>query len=95
MEKAPPPKRPCYDAAFWVEALRLASESCSTLPAARALNIDTKRLYDRQKAAQLPLPADPIEAADLRTLRAATKRLAQELDMLKKAIDIFSHPLTP
>ena len=63
--------------------------------AARALNIDAKRLYAWQKAAQQPLPADPAEAAEVRTLRAANKRLAQEMDILKKAIAIFSHPLTP
>ncbi len=45
MEKAPPSKRPRYDAAFRAEALRLASESRSTLAAARALNIDPKRRY--------------------------------------------------
>jgi transposase len=33
-------KRPRYDAAFRAEALRLASESCSTLDAARALKIN-------------------------------------------------------
>ena len=92
MEKAPAPKRPRYDAAFRAEALRLASESRSTLAAARALNIDAKRRYAWQKAAQQPLPADP---AEVRTLRAANKRLAQELDILKKAIAIFSHPPTP
>jgi len=98
MEKAPPTKRPRYDAAFRAEALRLASESRSTLAAARALNIDPKRLYAWQKAAQQPLqplPADPAEAAEVRILRAANKRLAQELDILKKAIAIFSHPPTP
>ena len=114
MEKAPPPKRPRYDAAIRAEALRLASESRSTLAAARALNIDAKRLYAWQKAAQQPLPTDPAEAAEVRTLRAATacrycvpllraanKRLAQELDILKKAIAskcykrIISHPPTP
>ena len=45
MEKASPTKRPRYDAVFRAEALRLASESRSTLVAARALNIDPKRLY--------------------------------------------------
>ena len=45
MGKAPPIKRPRYDAAFRAEALRLASESRLTLVAARALNIDAKRLY--------------------------------------------------
>ena len=94
MEKAPPTKRPRYDAAFRAEAL-LASESRSTLAAARALNIDPKRLYAWQKAAQLPLPADPAEAAEVRALRVANKRLTQELDILKKAIAIFSHPPTP
>lgn len=59
MEKAPATKRPRYDAAFRAEALRLASESRSTLAAARALNIDPKRLYAWQKAALPPLPADP------------------------------------
>ena len=95
MEKAPPTKRPRYDATFRAEALRLASESRSTPPAARALNIDPKRLYAWQKAVQPPLPADPAEAAEVRALRAANKRGTQELDMLKKAIAIFSHPPTP
>ena len=58
MEKAPPLKRPRYDATFRDEALRLASESRSTLVAARALNIDAKRLYAWQKAAQPPLPTN-------------------------------------
>ena len=56
------------------------------LPAARALNIDAKRLYAWQKAAQKHLPADPAEATEVRTLRAANKRMVQEPDRLKKAI---------
>ena len=66
MEKAPPTKRPRYDAAFRAEALRLASESRSTLAAARALNIDAKQIYAWQKAAQQPLPDDPAEVRALR-----------------------------
>ena len=50
-------------------------------PPPRALNIDAKRLYAWQKAAQQPLPTDPAEAAEARTLRAANKRLVQELDI--------------
>lgn len=92
MEKASPTKRPRYDAAFRSEALRLASESRSTRAAARALNIDVKRLYAWQKAAQPSVPTDPVEAAEVRALRAANKRLAQELEILKKAIAIFSQP---
>ena len=95
MEKAPSSKRPRYAAAFRAEALRLASESRSTLAAARALHIDAKRIYAWQKAAQPLLPTDPTEAAEVRALRTANKRLAQELDILKKAIAIFSHPPTP
>ena len=49
--KAPAPKRPRYDATFRAEALRLTNESHSTLAAARALNIDAKRLHAWQKAA--------------------------------------------
>ena len=84
MEKAPPPNRPRHDAAFRAEALCLASESRSTLAAARALNINAKLLYQWQKAAQKPLPTDPAEAAEVRALRTANKRLAQEPDILKK-----------
>ena len=40
-----PTTRRKYDAAFRTEALRLAGESRSTQAAARALNIDPKRLY--------------------------------------------------
>ena len=72
MEKAPPTKRPRYDAAFRAEARRLASESRPTLAAARALNSDAKRIYAWQKAAQAPLSA---EAAEVRALCTANKRL--------------------
>ena len=75
MEKAPPTKRPRYEAAFRAGALRLASESRSTLAAARALNIDAKRIYAWQKAAQAPLTADPAEAAEVRAMRTANNRL--------------------
>jgi transposase len=67
-----------------------ASESHSTLPAARALNINVKLLYQWQKAAQQPLPADPQEAAEVRALRAQVRRQAQELEISKKASAIFS-----
>ena len=91
MEKAFPTKRPRYEAAFRAEALRLASESRSTLAAARALNINAKLLYQWQKAAQQPLPAAPHRAAEVRALRVQVRRQAQELEILKKAIAIFSH----
>ncbi len=45
MEKAPPPKRPRYDATFRAEALRRARESRSAQAAARALNIRPELLY--------------------------------------------------
>ena len=66
--------------------MRLDRESRSTLAAARALNIDAKRIYAWKKAEQPPVPADPTEAAEVRALRTANKRLTQELDILKKAI---------
>ena len=87
-----PDNRRKYDAAFRAEALRLAEQSRSTQAAARALNIDPKRIYQWQKAAQTPVAAalgaalDPATAAELRQLRAANRRQAQELGILKKAI---------
>ena len=88
-----PDKRRKYDAAFRAEALRLAAQGRSTqAAAARTLNIDPKRLYQWQKAAQTPVAAalgaalDPDTAAELRQLRALARRQAQELEMLKKAI---------
>ena len=96
-----PDKRRTYDAAFRAEALRLAEQSRSTQAAARALNIDPKRIHQWQKAAQTPVAAalgtalDPATAAELRQLRAANRRQAQELDILKKAIAIFSQTETP
>ena len=84
--------RRTYDAAFRAEALRLAEQSRSTQAAAWALNIDPKRIYQWQKAAQTPVAAalgaalDPATAAELRQLRAANWRQAQELEILKKAI---------
>ena len=91
-----PDNRRKYDAVFRAEALRLAEQSRSTQAAARALNIDPKRIYQWQKAAQTPVAAalgtalDPDTATELRQLRALARRQAQELDILKKAIAIFS-----
>lgn len=82
-----PAKRRHYDAAFRAEALRLASESRSTQAAARALNIDPKRIYTWQKQALTQVAAargaelDPATAAELRQLRALARRQAQELDI--------------
>ena len=97
MKDSPQPaNRRHYDAAFRVEALRLAGESRSTQAAARALNISPKRLYEWQKEALTPVAAargvdlDPATAAKLRQLRALARRQAQKLDILKKAIAIFS-----
>ena len=70
-----PDNRRTYDAAFRAEALRLAAQSRSTQAAARVLNIDPKRIYQWQKAAQMPVAAalgtalDPDTAAQLRQLR--------------------------
>jgi len=93
MKDSPPlSKRRRYDATFRAEALRLAGESRSTQASARALNIDPKRLYKWQKEALTPVAAargaelDPATAAELCQLRAANRRQAQELDILKKAI---------
>ena len=94
-------KRRKYDAAFRAEALRLAEQSRSAQAAARALNIDPKRIYQWQKAAQTPVAAalgatlDPATAAELRQLRALARRQAQELEILKKAIAIFSQNQNP
>lgn len=89
-----PDKRRKYDAAFKAEALRLAGESHSTQVAARQLGISPKLLY-RWQQAQLVAEVGSVEVArdpEVRALRAANKRLAQELDMLKKALVIFSQP---
>ena len=83
-------KRRKYDDAFKAEALRLTRESRSTQAAARARNIDPKRIYQWQRQAEAPRPADPAEAAEMRQLRAANRRLEQELEILKKVIAIFS-----
>jgi transposase len=96
-----PDKRRKYDAAFRAEALRLAEQSRSTQAAARALNIDPKRIYQWQKAAQTPVATalgaalDPDTASELRPLLALARRQAQELEILKKAIAIFSVTPTP
>ena len=91
-DPAKPDNRRTYDAAFRAEALRLAAQSRSTQAAARALNIDPKRIYQWQKAAQTPGAAalgtapDPATAAEPCQLRAANRRQAQELGILEKAV---------
>ena len=87
-----PNKRRRYDAAFRAEALRLAAASRSTQAVAHALTIDPKRIYKWQQEALTPVAAarktevDPATAAELRQLRAANRRQAKELEILKKAI---------
>lgn len=66
---------------------------------------DQRRKYDEAfKAAALRLAGESRRAAaevgsvevardpEVRALRAARKRLAQELDMLKEALVLFGHP---
>ena len=69
--KAPPTKRPRYDAVFRAESLGLASESRSAQATAHTLNIRPGLIYQ----AGNPIPADPVEAAEVRALRMANKRL--------------------
>jgi transposase len=83
-----PDKRRKYDEAFRTEALRLAEESRSTQAAAQQLGISPKLLY-RWRQNQAVAEVGSVEVArdpEVRALRAANKRLAQELDMLKKAL---------
>jgi len=83
---ASPDKRRKYDAAFKAEALRLATESRSIQAAARELGINPKLLYCWQQE-QAVTELGSVEVAhdpEVRALRAANKRLAQELDILKK-----------
>ena len=85
-----------YDASFRAEALRLAEQRRSTQAAARALNVTPKLLYKWLKKALTPIAAargaelDPATAAELRHLRALSRRQARELAILKKATVIFS-----
>ena len=93
-----PTKRRRYDEAFRAEALRLASESRSTQAAAHALNINPKLLYKWQKEVLTPVAAalgaqlDPATATELRHLRAANRRQAQELEILKSHCHLFADP---
>ena len=89
-------KRRRYDAAFRTEALHLAEQGRSTQATARALSVNPKLLYKWQKEALTPIAAArgaelaPATAAELRHLRALSRRQARELVILKKAIVIFS-----
>ena len=79
----------------------MAGQSCPTQAAARARNGNAKLLCKWQKQALAPVAAargaelDPATAAELRQLRALNRRQAQELEILKKAIAIFSVTDTP
>ena len=80
-----PDNRRKYDEAFKAEALRLATESRSTRAAARQLGISKKLLYRWQQARTVAEASSTGMARDpeVRALRAANKRLAQEVDILK------------
>jgi len=89
-----PDKRCKYDEAFKADALRLAGESRSTQPAARQLGISPKLPY-RWQQARVVAEVGSVEVTrdpEVRALRAANKRLAQEFDILKKALVIFGQP---
>ena len=89
-----PDNRRKFDATFKAEALRLSSESCSTQAEARQLVISPELVY-RWQQAQLVAEADSVEVArdpEVCALRANNKRLAQEFDILKKALVIFGQP---
>jgi transposase len=91
--KRAPDKRRKYDAAFKAEALRLALESRSTSAAARQLGINPKLLYRWQQAHIVAEGGSAgVHDPEVRALRAANKRLAQEVDILKKALVIFGQP---
>ena len=92
--RRPVTKRRKYDDAFKTEALRLASESRSTRAAARQLGISEKLLYRWQQAQTVAEVgrADVARDPEVRALRAANKRLTQDLDILKKALVIFGQP---
>jgi transposase len=70
----------------------MLSESRSTQAAARAFSLNPKLLHRWQQAPPA-FAADPNEAAQVRQLRAANRRLAQKLK-IKKSIAIFSTPPT-
>ncbi len=61
-------------------------------PPRALLDVNPKLLYKWQKEALTPIAAargaelDPTTAAELRQVRAANRRQAQELDILKRAI---------
>ena len=80
-------RRRKYDVTFRAEALRLVEQCRSTQVAARALNIDPKRICQWQKTAQTPVAAalglalDSDMAAELRQLRALAQRQEQELEI--------------
>lgn len=72
----------------------MVSESGSTQAAARELGISPKLLY-RWQQARVVAEFGSVEVAhdtEVRALRALNKRLAQELDILKKGLVIFGQP---
>ncbi len=85
---ASPGKRRKYDEVFKAEALRLASGSRRPQAAARPPGISPTLLY-RWQQAQRVAEGGRVEGArdpGVRALRAANKRRARELDILKKAL---------
>ena len=89
-----PDKRREYDEVFKAKTLRQANESRSTQAAARQLGISPKLLY-RWQPAQLVVEVGSGKVShdpEVRAMRARLRRAEQELDILKKALVIFSQP---
>lgn len=87
-------RRGKYDEAFKAEARRQASESRSTLAAARQLGLGiSPKLFCRWSQAQLVVEVDSEEVVRDPEVRARLKQAEQGLAIFKKALVIFDQPI--
>tara|TARA_B100000586_G_scaffold167414_1_gene122069 strand:- start:1091 stop:1387 length:297 start_codon:yes stop_codon:yes gene_type:complete len=88
-------KKPYYNPELKEQAVRLSYQRENIKELADELGIEVQRIYKWRKAAKtatLPKPEKPIpdDTLELKRLRKALKEKELELEILKKAVHIFS-----
>ena len=88
-------KKPYYNPELKEQAVRLSYQRENIKELADELGIEVQRIYkwrNAAKTATLPKPEKPIpdDTLELKRLRKALKEKELELEILKKAVHIFS-----
>lgn len=93
-EKKPSKKRRSYDATFKANVLRMNAEGRSVKSLSDSFGVNENLIYRwKKQASESSKGQDTEDIKELIALQGEVKRLREERDILKKALNIFSrHP---